>query len=494
LDCAGNKLTALDVSKNVALTTLYCYSNQLSTIYINPAHVITANWKKDATAQYIRLTLCEARILAGLSNAPTSFNPVPLPAVCSGNAIIYTVIPVPGADAYIWAIDGNIVAGATTLTKTWAPTEAGNRIVSVAAVSTCGTSTFLHTTVSVAPPPAKPGSITGPATICIGNDYKFTITPTANTLYKWYIDNVEYDPTYNSSYASFNFAMKGNKVISVKSVSSNGACWSAASSRTAVVNGVPFFSTIVGGDVVCPNTTDNSYYVTPEGTGIVYTWYVQNNENLSMRFSLAKSSNSKLTVPANVAGGTPFTIICKGEDACGKSVTISKPVKVSSDIPPAPNVTCSGINCADLVITNNGNHKIDWLVDGVVKQSGGTTYVRSTASQVQCRYTSATGCLKSTYYTPTCAYSARIAEAEEILLSSDKPFVIYPNPAKEVFVIQTKGQAGTASIYDITGQLVQEVDLYENQNTYNVEISTAGVYTIEIKTATDKKAYKIIVE
>jgi hypothetical protein len=432
-------------------------------------------------------SLCEARQLAGLSNAPTAFAPVPLQAVCSGNAINYTVTPVPGANSYVWRIDGNVVAGASTnvLRKTWTAAEAGNHVVSVAAVSTCGTSTFLTRNVAVTATPVVP-AITGNANVCVG-----LTLPLDNAIANgvWSTSNAAIATVSQRAVVTGVSAGVANITFRV----TNGAC-SGTATRAITVNGTPSL-VINGSNTVCPNTNGNPYNVTPAIPGYNYTWSVLNNEGISVNYVANNTSNTKVNVP-ELSGSPQFTLTCKGEDACGRSFTVSKIITLNPSVV-APNLSCAapdgnGNDCPNLSVTNNAGYTVNWNVGGTL-YSNVTTVQRPIGANVTVTYTSSALCKKSTYRNATTICNS-FRLADEIDISSDKPFAIYPNPAKGAFVIQTKGQAGTASIYDVTGHLVKEVDLYESQNSYNVEISTAGVYTIHVKTATEKKGYKIVIE
>jgi len=431
-------------------------------------------------------TLRPTLVVTYLPPAPTWVTTPPANA-CIGSTIDYSVNPVPNAINYRWFIDGVIVNSSTSpsYSFTW-PAPAGKHKIMVIA-SACGTTSEVSAEIRLFGPPTVT-AITGNTTVC-ENQY----TPLSNT---------NADGVWSSSLPA---VASVNSFGLVQGVSAGAADitytvttpWGCATSVSTLVtvNGPPVF-TIDGPSTLCPNTSGNAYSALPAGKQVVdFAWAIQNAPSVGIYFPDKPSSFVQLSIPSELSGS--FILRCMGMNSCG-ALIVSKPISITTDVPPSPDVTCSGTSgsntCVNLEVSNYGTNSIEWIVNGAV-QSTAPTFTRPLGTPVLCTYTSASGCKQSFQYSPEVICTDAMRMAEEIELPVvDKPFVIYPNPSKGVFKIQTKNQEGTASIYDLTDQLVQEIPLSSMQNDYTVEIGTPGMYTIHIRTNNETKAYKIVIE
>jgi len=70
--------------------------------------------------------------------------------------------------------------------------------------------------------------------------------------------------------------------------------------------------------------------------------------------------------------------------------------------------------------------------------------------------------------------------------------IIYPNPAKNQFTIQSEDKIQSIDIYDVTGRLIQISKLNSNQSTQNISKLPAGVYLLKIHTDKGIVTYKLI--
>jgi hypothetical protein len=492
--------TAVALAQSIANNQTYSLNvlAMVQNMYANPATNFGFRIKQNVEAQYGMLVfgsrenanpaLRPTLVVTYTVPAPTpTFITAPPAPVCSGTTVDYSVNAVANATNYTWKIDGVTVSSTVTPTysKTWSAAEAGHHVVTVT-VTACGsTSSALKSHVKVVALPIVP-AITGNTTVCV-NQY----TPLSNTVSGgvWSSSN-----TGVATVNSFGLVQGVSAGTAVISYTVTGSGCSTTVTATVTVNGTLVF-VINGPSPLCPNTSGNAYSVSPAVAGADYTWNIQNAPSVGVNFPVNGSTNTELSIPSGLTG--QFILRCQGLNSCGASQIVSKTITISTDVPPTPDVTCSGTSgtntCTNLVVSNFGTNTIEWIVGGVV-QSTSPTFNRPLSTSVLCTYTSASGCKASTWYSPavTCTYAARLAQ--DIDLPLDKPFLIYPNPAKGVFTIQTKNQEGTASIYDVAGQLVRKIELSTMQNTYTVEIETAGMYIIHVKTATETKGYKIVVE
>lgn len=440
-----------------------------------------------STSRNVSGTIANMALSCITPTIPASPTVSPASVCSSGSATLTATAPGP---VYSWFSTATGGTALTTGASYTTPVISSNTTYYTETRVGCVRSPRTATIVTVNTPPVVNAITSTETNVCPGKIISLQNT-TPNGV--WSSSNTSL-ATVSNGYVTASATATGNVTISYTVTS--GACTTAATKAITVGGGVGAFI-ISGPSTVCPNTSGaaNTYTVTPAVAGADYTWNIQNAPNVGVYFPVAGSTSCNLAIPGSVTNN-PFTLRCYGSNACGTSAIVTKAVALSSDVPNVPDIQCStGDNCATLSVTsaNYGSSTIQWIVGGVV-QSTAASYTRPLSTPVLCTFTSPFGCKTSRWYSPAvvCTYAARLAE--EIELPADKPFLIYPNPTKGVFKIDTKGQSGTASIYDVTGRLVRDIDLTENLNSYTVEIGTPGVYTIVVKTANDNKGYKIVVE
>jgi len=92
-------------------------------------------------------------------------------------------------------------------------------------------------------------------------------------------------------------------------------------------------------------------------------------------------------------------------------------------------------------------------------------------------------------------YHIGISESKE---SINKPLVIYPNPATDVFYLSIDDKEfskGILEIYDLTGRLKYQQKLNAGKNSINIEELSSGMYLVRIKSSKGKiRAGKLIVK
>jgi len=76
-------------------------------------------------------------------------------------------------------------------------------------------------------------------------------------------------------------------------------------------------------------------------------------------------------------------------------------------------------------------------------------------------------------------------------LKEDTDFIVYPNPVKETFGIQTNKKMETISVYNVSGMLVKS---YDRQSRYCVSGLQNGLYYIHISCKDKTYIQKLIVE
>jgi hypothetical protein len=403
-------------------------------------------------------------------------NPTVTPAtICSGNSAAVSASTVTPTPIFSWF---NAVSGGVSVAT-------GSNYTTPALISTttyfasyadfCGlSSSRIPVVVTVNPSPIV-ATITGNSMVC-KNQIMALESTTPNGV--WSSSNNAIATIKQTGVVTG--ISVGSVTISYKVIS--GSC-STTVSKVVTVNDVLSFQ-ITGPTPVCPNTSGNPYTVTPVVAGADYTWNIQDAPGVGVNFPVNGSTNTTLTIPNSVANNQ-FTIRCQGLNACGASQIVSKLISVSSSVPVNPDVTCSGTNgtntCVNLVVTNNGTNTVKWIVGGVV-QSTATSFVRPLSTSVLCTYTSASGCTKSTWYSPAvvCTYSQRKANRDAV--SEDYALKVYPNPNEGDFTFVTNGYVGKALVINVLGEIVEEIIVDETRSTYEILMTgkPKGTYLLKL--------------
>jgi uncharacterized delta-60 repeat protein len=127
-----------------------------------------------AVARYIG---CSNPSNAGTITGPTS--------ICSGSTNGYSIAAVTGATSYLWTLPGGW-SGTSTTTSISATASSTSGNVTVAAQNACGTSTASSLAVTINPPPAMPGNISGPTSLCENSTNTYSISAVSGaTSYTW---------------------------------------------------------------------------------------------------------------------------------------------------------------------------------------------------------------------------------------------------------------------------------------------------------------------
>jgi len=140
-----------------------------------------------------------------------------------------------------------------------------------------------------------------------------------------------------------------------------------------------------------------------------------------------------------------------------------------------------------------------WSANGSINvTSAGLATINATGTgSLKYTYTNANGCSNSrtmigTGY--TCA--SRGTSVNENLLSSDKNFVIYPNPAKTNFSLVVDKVVGKGQIIvtNLFGKEVKSQNLSMGVNTIDINNLAKGFYLVNVVTSEGKSTQKLIVE
>ncbi|MCX6252122.1 MAG: hypothetical protein NTX61_15400 [Bacteroidetes bacterium] len=284
---------------NLGPDTIIC---QGVTLMLDPGSFVSYLWQNSGTGRYmiagtpgiywVRVTNnngCSARdtIIVTLDSIPKSPGMINgLTTVCQGqNGVTYSVDPIQFASAYTWTIPGGTSGSSTTNSIILNfSTSAVSDTLRVKGHNYCGDGPEGKLFITVNPLPGPAGAITGPATVCQGqNGVTFSVASISNaTSYLWSIppgSTVVSGSGTNTITVNFNLsASPGNF-----SVNSHNDCGDGSSASLAIsVNLFPLpAGVITGSSTVCPGQTGVIYSV-PAITGAdSYSWSVPSGATIT---------------------------------------------------------------------------------------------------------------------------------------------------------------------------------------------------------------------
>ena len=358
------------------------------------------------------------------AGGPTTF--------CAGDSV---TLSSSAGDSYLWS-DGST-------TQSISANTAGIYTVIVTNSSGCSSPASSSTSVTVNPLPATPTiSAGGPTTFCVGGSV--TLTSSAAGSYLW---------SDGSITQSITVLTTGTYTVIV----SDGICSSLASSAVDV--------TVVSNPST-PVITASGPLTFCSGDSVV----------LSSSATSGNSWSSGETTQDITVSSSGIYTVSVGVSGCSTS---SAPINVVVNTNPI--VTFGAIN--DMCVYNNA------LVLNQGSPSGGTySGTGVTAGQFD-PATAGTGTFTLTYdYTDAngCSGSAEsqvLVDECASLEESDLGYIVYPNPANDLVIVDNVASDATIEMYDSFGKLVNiTVEMLSEKAHFSVDHLAVGVYQLRITT------------
>ena len=314
------------------------------------------------------------------SSTPRTFtvsvSQVPLqPGVISGNATVcegssntYSISPVSGATSYTWVLPSGW-SGSSTSTSIIATAGSSGGTISVTANNECGNSTPRTFTVSVAPVPAQPGTISGNTIVCQGSSNTYSINPVSGaTSYSWTLPS-----GWSGSSTSTSIIATAGSSGGTISVTANNSCGSSSPSTLSVnVSSPPQPGGITGNNTVCQSSS-YTYSISPVTGATSYTW------TLPLGWTGSSSSTSITTI----AGSSGGIISVTANNSCGSSPPSTLSVSVASPSQPgniSGNTTvCQGSLNTYFISPVSGATSYTWILPSGWTGNSSSTSITTTA-------------------------------------------------------------------------------------------------------------------
>ncbi len=307
-----------------------------------------------STTRTLSITVNTKPAAPGAINGATS--------VCGSTPQQYSVPVVSGATSYRWTYTGGGNPAGTGRTVTFTPVNSG--MLRVVAENSCGTSSAQTLSIAVADAaPARPGNISGNATVCSGTSQTYSVPAVTEAVsYQWTYTGGG-NPTGTDRSISFNPTSSGTlRVIAV-----NACGESISRERNITVNPLPARPGVItpSASNICSGTTV-TYSVSAVNGATGYVWSYSGDGNPSgtgNSISFKPTSSGTLNVAA--------------KNSCGTSATRPLAVTVNSK-PATPGAitgktsVCKAESLTYSITAVNGADSYEW------KYSGGGNPVGST--------------------------------------------------------------------------------------------------------------------
>ncbi|WP_187262223.1 Ig-like domain-containing protein [Pontibacter beigongshangensis] len=353
----------------------FCAGSEITFRVINPEAGVAYNWtypsnwsliSEDATSIKLIVGTGTIRVVAmpdgrivcpsEPSNAITISDNVPpaAPTVsregnsCSGEEVIFRIAaPVPGI-SYKWNYPANWTLVSQDASSITLITGAGN--INITATNTCNGLTATSNSITIAPTPAEPGTITANGPLCVGQQVVFSVeaVPGASS-YSWSLPSGWVGASTGRSITVTVGSTEGTVSVSSRS----GNCLSRASTlpvSPTVFPAQPGTITANGAFCVGRQVTLS----VPAVAGMSYSW------TLPAGWAGSSSSNS-ITVTVGASGGAIAVRASNASGCTGTARTLNVTPFVTPVQPGA--ITATGAQCVGQSVTFS-----------VASVSGATTY------------------------------------------------------------------------------------------------------------------------
>ncbi|MEI7896134.1 MAG: T9SS type A sorting domain-containing protein [bacterium] len=437
--------------------------------------------------------------------------------VLAGNMFMATASASPGAicQGQTSQLNVSIIGGTPPFNYAWTPAASLNNPAIVNPVATPGATTTYHvvvtdntgttatdsTTVVVNTPPAAPGPVTGPQSVCAGSTTAYSIVEVAGGItYSW---TVQGDAVILSGQNTANITVQwGLASGSVQVIAGNNCGNNPIASVLPVVVNLPpaAINPVSGPNNVCKNT-NAAFYVITSDNSLIFNWTVPAGVTIA---------SGQGTDTLHVTWGTDAGVISVfAQNDCGQTSPVTKSVGVLS-IPEA----AGAITGKDTVCLNQGNYTY-----GVPVITGAVLYAWTLPAGVS--IASGQGTNQVTLTMGATAVSGTISVKGENTCGqgteSLKPLVVkncagigqnnldaaikvFPNPVSGELTISISGKENQLDlmITDMNGKVVYNERLTGITSDYRKKLDMTGfakgVYFLKLSANNKVYSEKVIVQ
>ncbi len=511
--------TAPSTTANFTPTTAQWRTETVDlTAYVGNPSVIVAF--KNLSGNGNRLFVDNINLTGVLSTTPPVANYTSsATAACTGTAINFTNTSTGTPTSYNWTFSGGTPATSTSANPTVTYSTPGVYSVSLVATNASGTNTVTQTnSITITGTTAAPGTISGTTTLCSGTAGNIYTVPAVSgaTSYTW---TAPAGSTIVTGQGTNSVTITFGSTSGNVSVVANNACGaSAPSNKSITITQTPSAPTLsvvnnCGNSVISAVATANLLWSNGLTTSSITV-------TTAGSYTATQSLNG-CTSPVSTIQAAPKTIpsapVVTVSNLCGSSILTST---TTGTLHWSNNATTTSIT-----VTNSGNYDVYQTVNGCLSTTatataaplivpnvslnaltsvcvnspkftltggsptGGTYSGTGVVSNQFDPSVAGLGTFTITYtFTDVNGCSAQAQQSITVGCASIEDlnknnFTIYPNPNEGTFTISgIKNPIQAVKVFDMSGKLVKEMKIENNQNQVNVNIQhcAEGIYSVEI--------------
>ncbi len=420
-----------------------------------------------------------------------------LSTICENTTNTYSVTAVAGATSYTWSLP-NGWSGSSVTTSINATAGVSGGTITVVANNACGSSTAQTLAVTVNNAPVQPQNISGPASVCDGSTYQYSIPAVAGaTGYTWTLPNGWNGTSVTNNINATAVANNGQLTVTV----TNSCGTSQAQTLSVTVN--PIYSTsatasICQGDSIllggtyqktagtytdllqtingCDSTVMTTLTINPLPTVTMagMNALCADNPAISLTNGLPTGGtysgpgvSNAMFNPAVAGAGTHTITYSYTDPNTGCSNSTSKTITVNP-LPAVPTISTNGSTFTSSAATGN-----QWYLNGnAVNGATNQTFTCTGNGNYTVCVTDANGCKSCSAVLNFTTFS--ISENQ-----SAHDIAVYPNPFSGELTITAGGRTGTVAIYNTLGEKIYSSQVTDQPLTINLGEVPRGMYFLE---------------
>lgn len=413
--------------------------------------------------------------VANFSGTPTT--------LCKGSTATFTDLSINEPTSWSWSFPGGTPSSSSLQVPpsiTYSTT--GTKNVTLLVTSPAGSNSLTKTAyITVNALPAATVSPAGFVVICSGSSVLLSANTGSNLSYQW----IKYSTDIAGATSSTYLATSGGN-YKVRITKTTTGCTKTSAITTVSVATVTATATAQGPTTFCSG--GNVTISANSGAGLTYQW---------VKWSTDIVGATSQTYMATASG--TYKVRVTDINSCSKT---SAGVSVTVNALPSATVTANGplsfCTGGSVIFTaaSGAGYTYQWKKNGSnIIGATSQQYTATTAGTYRVVVTNSNGCTKQSsgqVVTVPC-------KVQGDLLSEDKDFSIFPNPADESITINSDaGDVQKIIIFDALGRQVfsKLYSITNSNHLIQIDISafSKGVYFVQVLSADKTKSLKLVVE
>ncbi len=398
---------------------------------------------------------------------------------CEGTNQDYSVINSIGVN-YNWSIPSDWIInngqGSNSINVTVGPSD-GN--ISVTPFNSCGNGPTSSIATFVNTIPSQPSTIEGSSSPCQGSTQLYSVELASEVTYSW---SVPAGWIINNGQGSNSIEVTvGSNSGNISVTPANSCGYGSSSTLSVIVNSIPTQPTPIIGNINPCQGSSQGYSIT-NVPGVTYNWFVPDGWTINNG-----QGTSSISTTVGFDSGNIFVIPSNG---CGDgierflSVTVNT-IPAKADMPMGPTVVdlyYTNISEYNTMVIANADYYI-WTLEpsnmGSINGIG-TNITVSWSGFIGQSYLSVRAVNYCGEGLSSDTLDVLIDNTIGIGKTQKNSIVIYPNPNRGVFYIQSSEKISRIVFFDQLGKQIAEIQKPDENFMYDYSYLLHGVYYVHI--------------